>query len=91
MADNAFHRFLGGSPGSVILRLLVLSLIVGAAMVYFNLTPRDVVDALRRLFDGLIGSGVESLRTVLVYIGYGAMVVVPIFIILRLLRMMRRS
>jgi len=47
MSDAPFHRFLGGSPGSVILRLLVISLIVGAAMVFFNLTPRDLIESVR--------------------------------------------
>ena len=91
MSDTPLHRFLGGSPWSVIIRLLVLSLIVGAAMVYFNLTPRDLFETLRRAVESLIGNSVESLRTIFSYIAYGAMVVVPIFIILRLLRMTRRS
>lgn len=91
MSDTPLHRFLGGSPTSVIVRLLVLSLIVGAAMVYFNLTPRDLFETLRRFVEGLIGNGLESLRTIFSYIAYGAMVVVPIFVIARLLRMTRKS
>jgi Family of unknown function (DUF6460) len=89
MSDSPFHRFLGGSPGSVILRLVVISLMVGAAMVFFNLTPRDLVDSLRRLIESIVGSGLESLRTILVYIAYGAIVVVPIFLVVRLLRSAR--
>jgi hypothetical protein len=91
MPDTQLQRFLGGSPASVIVRLLVISLIVGAGMVYFNLTPRDLLDSVRRLFENLLGSGLESLRTILLYVAYGAMVVVPIFIIVRLLKMARRS
>lgn len=91
MPDTPLHRFLGGSPWSVIIRLLVLSLIVGAAMVYFNLTPRDLYETLRHAVESLIGNSVESLRAIFSYIVYGAMVVVPIFIILRLLRMTRKS
>jgi hypothetical protein len=89
MSDSPFHRFLGGSPGSVILRLVVISLMVGAAMVFFNLTPRDLVDSLRRLIESIMGSGLESLRTILVFIAYGAIVVVPIFLVVRLLRIGR--
>ena len=91
MNDTPLHRFLGGSPTSVIVRLIVISLIVGAAMVYFNLTPRDLFETLRRAVESVIGNGLDSLRTILSYIGYGAMIVVPIFLILRLLRMTRRS
>ncbi len=90
MPDTPLQRFLGGSPASVIVRLLVLSLIVGAAMVYFNLTPRDLFETLRHAVQSLIGNSVESLKTIFSYVVYGAMVVVPIFIIVRVLRTMRR-
>ncbi|MBV9753196.1 MAG: integrase [Hyphomicrobiales bacterium] len=91
MSENGLSRFLGGSPGNVMLRLLVMSLIVGAAMVFFNLTPRDLIEALRQFVDNIWSGGLESLRTIFVYIGYGAIVVIPIFILARLLKMMRRS
>ena len=90
MSETQFSRFLGGSPAHVILRLLVISLIVGAAMVYFNLTPRDLLESVRRLVERILGGGLESLHTILLYIAYGAMVVVPIFIIVRLLKIARR-
>jgi len=89
MSDSPIRRFLGGSPSSVTIRLIVISLIVGAAMVFFDLTPRDVIDSFRRLIDSILGSGLESLRTILVYIAYGAIIVVPIFLVVRLIRMGR--
>ncbi|SDR52223.1 hypothetical protein SAMN05444161_5205 [Rhizobiales bacterium GAS191] len=91
MSDTPLHRFLGGSPGSVILRLIVISLIVGAAMVFFNLTPKDLLESVRHLVEGILGSGIESLRSILLYVLYGAMVVVPIFVIVRLIKLGRRS
>jgi hypothetical protein len=91
MSDAEFNRFLGGSPGSVIVRLLLISLIVGAAMVFFNLTPRDLLEGVRGLIQSILGSGLESLRTLLLYIIYGAIVVVPIFVVARLWKMNRRS
>jgi Domain of unknown function (DUF6460) len=91
MPENEFSRFLGGSPGTVILRLIVMSLIVGAAMVFFNLTPRDLLEGLRQFIENVWAGGLESLRTLLLYIAYGAIIVVPIFIVTRLLKMSRRS
>ena len=91
MLENEFSRFLGGSPCTVILRLIVMSLIVGAAMVFFNLTPRDLLDGLRQFIENIWAGGLESLRTLLLYIAYGAIIVVPIFIVARLLKMRRRS
>jgi hypothetical protein len=58
-------------------------------MVFFDLTPRDVIDSLRRLIDSVLGSGLETLRTILAYIAYGAIIVVPIFLVVRLIRMGR--
>jgi hypothetical protein len=74
----------------VIVRLLVISLIVGAAMAFFHVTPEDLVDSLRRLIENVLGGGLERVKTILAYIGYGAIVVVPIFIVIRLLKMGRR-
>jgi hypothetical protein len=90
MSDTPLHRFLGGSPGSVVFRLLVISLIVGAAMVFFNLTPKDLIESVRHLVESVLGSGIESLRSLLLYILYGAMVVVPIFLVVRILKALRR-
>ena len=89
MSDTPLHRFLGGSPAGVIARLVLMSLIVGAAMVFFGLTPSDLADSVRRLAESIMGSGLDSLRTLLIYTGYGAMVVVPIFILVRLLKLGR--
>jgi hypothetical protein len=91
MPENEFSRFLGGSPGTVILRLIVMSLIVGAAMVFFSLTPRDLLEGLRQFIENIWAGGLESLRTLLLYIAYGAIIVVPIFVVARLLKMSRRS
>jgi len=91
MSDTPLHRFLGGSPGSVVFRLLVISLIVGAAMVFFNLTPKDLVESVRHLVESVLGSGIESVRSLLLYVLYGAMVVVPIFLVVRILKALRRS
>ena len=90
MSDTPLHRFLGGSPGSVVFRLLVISLIVGAAMVFFNLTPKDLVESVRHLVESVLGSGIESVRSLLLYVLYGAMVVVPIFLVVRILKALRR-
>jgi Family of unknown function (DUF6460) len=68
-----------------------MSLIVGAAMVFFNLTPRDLLEGLRQFIENVWAGGLESLRTLLLYITYGAIIVVPIFIVARLLKMSRRS
>ena len=78
--------FLGGSPFAVIVRLAILSLIVGFLLSIFGLTPRDVF----RWFDDIIGRiydmGFDAVRAAFEYIALGAVVVIPIWLIVRLLR-----
>ena len=39
MANGSVERFLGGSPLGVLVRLLFISLLVGAAMAFLGLSP----------------------------------------------------
>ena len=78
------QRYLGGSPAAVLLKLVVLSLIVGAIMAGLGLTPgnlvRQAVDAAHAVF----GLGFETLRNVGGYVVTGAVIVIPIWILTRL-------
>ena len=76
MPENEFSRFLGGSPGTVLLRLIVMSLIVGAAMGFLNLAARNLLEELRQFIENIWAGGLESLRTLVLYVAYGAIVVV---------------
>lgn len=86
MSNGSLNRFLGGSPGGVLLRLLFLSVIVGAVMSWWGVTPFDLFDGVRVLIRDLVEEGFASLRNLGIWIVYGAAVVVPIWLLLRLLR-----
>jgi hypothetical protein len=77
-------RFLGGSPLAVLLKLIVLSLIVGAIMAGLGLTPGNLVrqfaDAVRSLF----GLGFDTIRDIGQYVLTGAVIVIPIWILTRI-------
>lgn len=75
--------FLGDSVGRVIIRLLVLSLVVGFIMSYFNVTPWDLVAFIRQTFQKLWNSGLDALKDIGNWILIGAVVVVPIFLLTR--------
>jgi Family of unknown function (DUF6460) len=79
-----FNRFLGGSPGAVLVKLLFLSLLVGAFMAYLDITPLTLVNRvivwLRSVFD----LSFETVREVGRWILYGAIVVVPLWLLSRL-------
>ncbi len=84
MADT-LARFLGGPPLSVLARLVMLSLIVGALLMWLEIHPMEVIDSVERLFFRLWNLGFGAVRVVLEYVIAGAIVVVPIWFVLRLL------
>jgi hypothetical protein len=84
MSDNALTRFLGGSPLAVALKLAVLSIIVGAVLHFLGLSPYRLIRGLRRAIEDLLGSGWDAVRTIGDFALYGAMIVVPIWIVMRL-------
>jgi hypothetical protein len=78
------NRFLGGSPASVLVKLIFLSLLVGAFMAFLGLTPfrlvGQVLDWLRSIFD----LSFETVQEIGRWILYGAVIVVPIWLLSRL-------
>jgi uncharacterized oligopeptide transporter (OPT) family protein len=81
---SGIERFLGGSPGGVIVRLLLLSLVVGFSMSVFGVDPQDVVDGAINLFREAMRDGFGVFRNVGAYIVTGAVLVVPIWLLIRL-------
>ncbi|WP_163265080.1 DUF6460 domain-containing protein [Chelativorans alearense] len=86
---SALTRFLGDSPLRVIVKLLVISLIVGFVMSAFHWSPLDIFYALRDMVLRIWDMGFAALGNFLGYILLGAMIVVPAFLILRLLSFRR--
>jgi hypothetical protein len=84
MSPN-LQRFLGGSPGSVLVRLIFLSLVVGAFLAFVDVTPVELIERVARMFRVLFGNGFEAVRRAGLWIAYGAMIVVPLWLLSRLL------
>ena len=82
---SALTRFLGDSPLRIIVKLLVISFIVGFVMSAFHWSPWDVFDALRDTAMRIWNMGFAALGDFFGYIVLGAVIVIPIFIVLRLL------
>lgn len=82
---SAINRFLGDSPLRVALKLLVLSFIVGIVMSAFDWSPWDVVEAVREAVARVWNMGFAAFERFFGYILLGAAIVVPAFLILRLL------
>jgi hypothetical protein len=85
--NTALNRFLGGSPGAVFLRLLFVSLIVGAFFMWLEIRPEDIFRGILEIVDHIRRLGFNAIREVASYIFAGAVIVVPIWLVLRLMQM----
>lgn len=83
------NRFLGGSPLSVIVKLVLLSIVVGVILSWLSWSPADIIDRIVRLFDWLWSSVFGSLERAVDYFILGAAIVVPLFLLSRILKMGR--
>ena len=82
-------RFLGDSPLRVLAKLLVVSLIVGMVMHAFGWSPLDIFYGIERFFSNLWNMGFRAFDRLFSYLLLGAAVVIPAFIIIRLLNLRR--
>jgi hypothetical protein len=83
------NRILGDSPLRVVLKLAVASFIVGMIMASLGLSPWDILLGARDFLLRLWNMGFAAIDQFLGYILLGAVIVVPIWIVIRLLNMRR--
>lgn len=84
MSDGV-NRFLGDTPLRILIKLLILSVAAGFLMSFFGLYPDDILYMIRRFVLDLWHTGFAALGRVGDYIMLGAVIVVPAFILIRLL------
>ena len=84
MANGSLQRLLGGSPGAVLVRLIFLSILVGALMAFLGITPFSLIEGIVNFVRRVFGRGLDAIVEVGQWLVYGAMVVVPIWLVLRL-------
>src|SRR4030088_2343382 len=87
--NNYVHRFFGGPPLSVIFRLVLLSILIGVILEVLGLDPWNVFDSLRSLILRVWDMGFDAVRWLWRYLLLGAALVVPIWLIVRLMRVAR--
>ncbi|HEY6996024.1 MAG TPA: DUF6460 domain-containing protein [Xanthobacteraceae bacterium] len=89
MAGSPLNRFFGGPPLSVIFRLVLLSILIGVILEVLGLDPWNILDSLRRLVLHIWDMGFDAVLWLWRYLLLGAAVVVPIWLLVRLLRIAR--
>jgi hypothetical protein len=84
---SMLERMIGGRPASVAVRLLLLSLVVGFLMTMFGVDVRDIVDGAVELVEQALRDGTGIFGDLTRYVLTGAAIVIPVWIVMRLLRM----
>lgn len=79
-------QFLGDTPSRTLVKLAVISFVVGIIMSALNFTPVEVWYAIRDFFTRIYDLGFEAFGRIGKYFVYGAMVVIPIFVLTRILK-----
>lgn len=78
------NKVLGDTPARTVLKLVAVSLIVGFLMAVFGLTPWSIIYGVRDFVLDIWYSGFRALGSIGDYLLAGAIIVIPVFIILRL-------
>jgi hypothetical protein len=79
------NQLFGGNPLAVALRLAVLSIVVGVILSALGITPQNLFYNLNMMARRIYDMGFGAVEWVLGYLILGAMVVVPVWFIARLL------
>ena len=80
------ERFFGGNPGLVMIRLAILSLVVGVLLAALGFSPFDIIDSIRRLIAQIYDLGWTAIEKAGRYFLLGAVIVFPVWFIARLLK-----
>lgn len=88
MSDRV-QRILGDSPVRIVLKLAVVSFLVGILMSAFGWTPLDVWDKARDAVLDVWRMGFSAFDRLAGYLLLGAAIVVPAYIVIRLLSLRR--
>lgn len=78
-------RIFGGNPLSVVLRLVVLSIVVGIVMSALDIRPENLLYHMRLIVQRVSALGFGAVESVLGYLVLGAVVVLPIWLVARLI------
>lgn len=83
---SSINRFLGGSPLTVLLRLAVMSFVLGVILSALGISPYDIVAWFQDFALNFFDLGFGTLDRIWQYFLLGAVIVVPVWLILRILR-----
>ena len=84
MPNGTASRFLGGPPVSVVVRLVLLCILVGVILNVLGFDPFNIWRSLQNLVQALWNMGFDAFRWLWGYFLLGAVLVIPIWLVVRL-------
>jgi hypothetical protein len=84
MSNETVTKVFGGSPMAVLGRLILLSILIGVVLSALGLDPFDIVHSIERLIRSLWNLGFDAFRWLWRYFLLGAVIVIPVWILMRL-------
>ena len=84
-SNDGLYRFLGGSPMAVAFRLILLSILVGVVLAAIGFDPWNIVNSIRLLFRRIWDLGFDAINGLWRYFLLGAVIVIPVWFLSRLL------
>jgi hypothetical protein len=84
MSNETVTKVFGGSPLAVLGRLILLSILIGVILSALGLDPFDIVHSIERLIRSLWNLGFDAFRWLWRYFLLGAVIVIPVWILMRL-------
>ena len=83
-AGDGLSRFLGGSPLTVLFRLILLSILAGVVLAAIGFDPWNIVVSIRLLFQSIWERGFETVNWLWRYFLLGAVIVIPVWLLMRI-------
>ncbi|HZR76788.1 DUF6460 domain-containing protein [Bradyrhizobium sp.] len=82
--NDALYRFLGGSPLAVAFRLILLSILVGVVLAAIGFDPWNILRSIELLFRRIWDLGFDAINWLWRYFLLGAVIVIPVWLLMRL-------
>lgn len=87
---SALTRFIGGSPLEVLVKLVIMSFVVGIILSALNINPLNIITGIQNLVWRIYELGFGSIEWAGRYLLLGAAVVLPIWLVLRFLKVFQK-
>jgi hypothetical protein len=81
--NDTVTKVFGGSPLGVLVRLILVSILVGVVLSAFGLDPFDIWHSIERLARTIWNMGFDAVNWLWRYFLLGAVIVIPIWLIMR--------